>query len=107
MIASPLEEEHAARIAAAFPAGVELIHRPDLLPPTRYQGDHGGEPGWRRSASAQAEWRALLARAEVLFDLPVGEDGPTLELCPRLRWVQTTSAGSGRRWRGAAWRRAT
>jgi rod shape-determining protein MreD len=33
MIASPLEAEHAARIAAAYPDRVELIYRPDLLPP--------------------------------------------------------------------------
>ncbi len=35
VIASPLEEEHAAGIAAAYPGRVEVIHRPDLLPPPR------------------------------------------------------------------------
>lgn len=95
VIASPLEAEHAARITASFPQGVDLIYRPDLLPPIRYRGDHGGDPAWRRSSAGQAEWRTLLARAEVLWDLPVGEEGPTLALCPRLRWLQTTSAGVG------------
>jgi len=97
MIGSPLEAEHAAAIAAAYPGRVEVVHRPDLLPPMRYVADHTGDPGWRRAAGQQAEWRELLRRAEVLWDFPHGEDGSLLELAPGLRWVQTTSAGVGPR----------
>jgi phosphoglycerate dehydrogenase-like enzyme len=95
MIASPLEPECADRIAAAFPERVELIYRPDLLPPCRYAADHKGDPSWRRTPEEQSEWRALLSRAEVLWDFPVGESTTPLELAPRLRWLQTTSAGVG------------
>jgi len=95
MIASPLEAEHAARIARVEPGRVELVYRPDLVPPVRYVGDHGGEPGWRRTAAQEAEWRGLLRRAEVLWDFAVAADAGPLALSPGLRWVQTTSAGVG------------
>lgn len=95
MIASPLEAEHAALIAAAYPDRVELIYRPDLLPPPRFAADHGGDPSWRRTPAQQAAWRALLQRAEVLWDFPNRETANPLELAPGLRWVQTTSAGVG------------
>ena len=95
MITSPLEAVHAHRIATAYPDQVKLIYRPDLMPPTRYVGDHGGDPSWRRSAEQQAEWHALLRRAEVLWDFAYGEQQGPLELSPNLRWVQTTSAGVG------------
>jgi phosphoglycerate dehydrogenase-like enzyme len=37
----------------------------------------------------------MLARADVLFDFPQHERRPLFELAPRLRWVQTSSAGVG------------
>ncbi|MDP9469229.1 MAG: D-2-hydroxyacid dehydrogenase [Chloroflexota bacterium] len=95
VIASPLEEEHATRIAAAYPGRVEVIHRPDLLPPPRYIADHGGDPAWRRAPEQEAAWREILRRAEVLWDFPAQEDAALLDLAPALRWVQTTSAGVG------------
>src|SRR5688572_4299881 len=95
MIASPLEAEHAARIGAAYPDAIELIYRPDLMPPMRYVADHYGPPDWRRTPEQQAEWLDLLRRAEVLWDFAAGEDMGPLELSPNLRWVQTTSAGVG------------
>jgi phosphoglycerate dehydrogenase-like enzyme len=94
MITSPLEPEHAARIAGAFPDQVEVIYRPDLMPETRYVGDHG-DPNWRRSPEQEREWHDLLRRAEIFLDFPQYESRPVLELAPRLRWVQTTSAGVG------------
>lgn len=95
MIGSPLEAEHAARIAAAFPDEIELIYRPDLLPPPRYVADHYGSPEWHRTPAQQPEWRALLAKADVLWDFPHGEQGRLLDVAPRLGWLQTTSAGVG------------
>jgi phosphoglycerate dehydrogenase-like enzyme len=94
MITTPLEPEHAARIAAAFPDRVELIYRPDLMPTPRYLADHG-DPDWRRSPEQEREWHALLHRAEVLWDFPQHERLPILELAPGLCWVQTSSAGVG------------
>ncbi|MBA3417042.1 MAG: D-2-hydroxyacid dehydrogenase, partial [Chloroflexia bacterium] len=86
---------HAAKIEAAYPGRVELIYRPDLLPPRRFLADHTGDPAWRRTAEQQHEWRALLARAEVLWDFAANEEDGPLILSPNLRWVQTTSAGVG------------
>lgn len=94
MITSPLEAEHAERIAASFPDRIELIYRPDLMPQIRYRGDHG-DPAWRLEGDRRREWHALLGRADVLFDLPYREGVPIQELCPRVRWVQTSSAGVG------------
>jgi phosphoglycerate dehydrogenase-like enzyme len=95
MITSPLELEYAERIAAAEPERVEVIYRPDLMPPTRYQGDHNGPEDWPGFESRRAEWHRLLARAEVLWDFPTHEQKGILELSPKLRWVQTSSAGVG------------
>lgn len=95
VIASPLEDEHAAAIAAAFPERVELIHRPDLLPPPRYRNDHDGDPAWSRTPAQETAWWDLLAGAEVLWDFPLDAHADLRQAMPRLRWVQTTSAGVG------------
>ena len=90
-VASPLESEHVARIRATAPDLVEVLYQPDQLPPTRYLADHKGAP-IRREGAALDRWRAGLARAEILWDLPSLEDLPYAR---RLRWVQTTSTGVG------------
>lgn len=95
MIASPLEREYAERIAAVDPVRVEVIYRPDLLPPTTYQGDHTGPKGWTRTSERDDEWRHLLRRAEVLWDFALEQGVNPFDLSPHLRWVQTTSAGVG------------
>lgn len=97
MIASPLEEALAGRVAEADPR-VELLFDPALLPPARYPGDHAGDPGFRRGPDAEARWRAMLDRAEVAFGIP-GDTAEGLAAllaeAPRLRWVHATSAGAG------------
>jgi phosphoglycerate dehydrogenase-like enzyme len=90
MIASPLEAEHVARIRAVDPSLI-VHHAPDLLPETRYVADHKGRPLVRTPAQ-QARWNALMAEADILWDLPSPEDMPQLG---RLRWIQTTSTGVG------------
>jgi glyoxylate/hydroxypyruvate reductase len=104
LIASPLEAELVARIREAEPRA-EVVYEPDLLPPARYAADHRGDPAFRRDAEAEARWRDLLGRAEVLFGVP----GDTTEgladavtNLPRLRWVHATSAGAGEQVRKAA-----
>ena len=94
MIASPLEPEHVARIAAVDPERVDVLFRPDLMPSPRYVADHG-DPDFRRTPAQDAEWRAMLRRADVLFDFSLAEGESPLALSPNLRWVQTTSAGVG------------
>ena len=98
MIATPLEEELAGRVAAADPR-VELLFDPALLPPARYPGDHGGDPEFRRDPDGEARWRAMLDRAEVLLGIP-GDSADALAgllagAHPDLRWVHATNAGAG------------
>lgn len=93
-IASPLEAEHVERIAAAFPDRVEVRYRPDLMPVPRYVADHG-DPAFRRTPEQSADWRAMLRDADAAWDFPTDGDAGPLDLCPRLGWVQTTSAGVG------------
>jgi phosphoglycerate dehydrogenase-like enzyme len=96
-ITSPLEPEHVERIRAVAPERVEVLYEPDLLPPTRYVGDHNGPPGFRRDDEQQARWDASLRRADVLWDFPGGslQGQMVMDAAPNLRWVQTTSAGVG------------
>lgn len=90
LIASPLEPEHVATLRAVDPA-LSVLHDPTLLPRTRYTADHKGHP-FARTPAQQAAWHALLAQADILFDLPTPDD---LAHAPRLRWIQTTSTGVG------------
>ncbi|CAN5760004.1 D-2-hydroxyacid dehydrogenase [soil metagenome] len=94
-IGSPLEIEYVDQINAADHDGVHVLFRPDLLPPRQYVADHTGPAGWARSPQQQQEWEHLLVQADVLWDLPGNAHKPVLELCPKLKWVQTTSAGVG------------
>lgn len=97
VVASPLEDDVATRLVDARPDRVEVVFRPDLLPPARFAADHNGDPSWRRDADQELAWRAILARAEITWDMAtLGTDGPRT-LSPSLRWVQTTSAGVGPR----------
>lgn len=96
VIASPLEAEHVTRIRAEAPSGVEIIFEPELLPPTRYVGDHNGPPDYEFAPAEHERWYALLAEADVLFDFPWNDRRHPRLFAPRVRWVQTTSAGVGR-----------
>ncbi len=93
LIASPLEPEHANRIAAADPR-VRLLYEPALLPVPRYPSDHGGiHPNL--DAAGLARWAALRSQADISFDFDWQCPGQMAANCPRLRWVQGTSAGIG------------
>lgn len=91
LIASPLEDEHVARLRALAPERLQVLHDKSLLPTPRFPGDHTGAP-FQRSPQQQARWQAMLIRANILFDLPKSADLPFLS---RLAWVQTTSTGVG------------
>ena len=96
-ITSPLESEHVARIRAEAPAGVSVEYLPEIMPKTRYAGDHKGVADFLRDAAAEVKWREQLGRATILWDFPAGpvENGGGLALAPNVRWVQTTSSGVG------------
>lgn len=96
MIASPLEAEHVARIRASVPESVEIIYEPDLLPPTRYVGDHGGGRGFTLTAEQQQRWDTHMATADILFDFPWNNRNHPHTYGPNIKWVQSSSAGVGR-----------
>ncbi|MDQ3548200.1 MAG: D-2-hydroxyacid dehydrogenase [Chloroflexota bacterium] len=97
LIASPIGAEHVERMRGNAPEGVEIVYEPDLLPPMRYTGDHGGMPGHTLTSEQQERWNGLLASADALFDFPWNERGRhPREYAPNVKWIQTTSAGVGR-----------
>jgi glyoxylate/hydroxypyruvate reductase len=93
LVASPLEPEHAARIEATDPR-VSVLYEPDLLPVPRYPADHTGVPR-ALSAAELDRWSSLREQADVSFDFDWQAPAEIERNCPRLRWVQGTSAGIG------------
>ena len=93
LIASYLEPEHVDRVRGVDPR-LDVVYEPGLLRSPRYAADHVGAPG-SRSPEDEGRWRALLARADVLFDFDYTNDADLPELAPGVRWIQATSAGIG------------
>jgi phosphoglycerate dehydrogenase-like enzyme len=93
LIATPLEAEHADRIASAD-SRINLLYEPGLLPVPRYPSDHSGTAR-DLGASALATWSRLRAAADVSFDFDWQAPADMPANCPRLRWIQGTSAGVG------------
>ncbi len=89
--ASPLEAEHVERIRRTFPR-LRLLVPADLWPRTRYVADHAGEPR-TYTPQEEARWVAMMGEAEVFFDFDRRHLAATASLAPRLRWIQSTSAG--------------
>ena len=96
-IATPLEDDQIARISAAAEGRAIVVHEPDLLPPVGYVADHKGREDFVRTAEQQARWKAHLADADFLGDIPPFDHPPTsrMDWAPKLQWVQTTSSGVG------------
>jgi len=93
LVASPLEAEHVARIESVDER-LRVLYAPDLLPVPRYQCDHTGVP--RELLPADFErWGQLREQADISFDFDWDSPAEMPKLCPRLRWVQGTSAGIG------------
>jgi phosphoglycerate dehydrogenase-like enzyme len=92
LIGSPLDPALVEQIRAVDPR-LEVTFRPDLLGTPRYDGDHYAPAG--RDAAREAEFRALLAETEVLFDFDATTAAQIVALAPRLHWIQSTSAGVG------------
>jgi phosphoglycerate dehydrogenase-like enzyme len=91
LIASPLEAEHAAAIAAVDPR-IRVTYAPELLPEPLFTADHDGRPR-DLDGAALRRWRDMLARAEVTFGIDWWRPHAMRDNCPRLRWIQGTSAG--------------
>lgn len=92
LIASYLEPEWIEQIRREVPE-VTVIYRPDLLGTPRYTADHYAPA--QRTPEQEAEWRSLLAQADILFDFDLSHREDLPELAPRLKWIQATSAGIG------------
>ncbi len=89
-----LAAEYVNQIWAVDPR-VEVLYEPDLLGRPRFACDHLGPI--QRTPAQEARWVSLLARCEVLFGLDPSHYDDLLQLAPRLRWIQSTSAGVGQR----------
>jgi glyoxylate/hydroxypyruvate reductase len=92
LIASYLEPHLVERIRGVD-ARLQVTYRADLLGQPRYTGDHTA--AMQRTAAQDQEWAALVAGAEILFDVyrPQSDDLP--RRAPRLRWIQFSSSGIG------------
>ena len=93
LVCSYLEAELVDRMRAVDEA-VTVTYRPDLIPAPRFVSDHSGHP-FERDAAQEAEWRALLGTADVLFDFDYVDPTGLLRHGPNVKWVQATSAGIG------------
>lgn len=92
LIATPLGDEHIERIRAVDPR-LNVIHRPDLLGTPEYIADQ--HPPANRTPEQEAEFRSLIAQAEIIYDFDTDAAPGYATLAPNLRWIQTTSAGVG------------
>ena len=88
---TPLEPELVEWLRRSHPDST-FDYPEDLIATPRYPGHH-------RMPEAQGEelerWRALLSRAEVMFDFGPPALHTELAHLPKLRWIQATSAGVG------------
>jgi len=89
--ASPLEAEQIERIRLAYPE-LRLLVPVDLWPRLRYVADHTGEP-MTLSPAQEASWLGQMAEADIFFDFDRRHLSDLVKLAPRLRWIQSTSAG--------------
>ena len=97
VIATPLEPLLVSEIGSEL-TGYQVCYEPELLPPARYEGDHRGQAGFRRTGDGQRRWTEMFQGAEVSFGIP-GDDPDQLRRLVRgsnkLRFVQATAAGAG------------
>ena len=95
--ATVLSEDHCELIERLEPR-VTVVRDQSLLRPSRYPGDHGGDPSVERTDEQQRRFDELVDSAEALYGLP-DESAQALRRTVlanrRLRWVHTSRAGGG------------
>lgn len=94
VVTTPLEPALVEALRAVDPR-LEVVYPDELIAPPRFPSDHPFPE--LAAAGDRARWEALLDEAEILFDFGPVELAPTLASRPRLRWIQSSSAGTGRR----------
>ena len=92
LIASALDAPLVDRIRAVD-RRLDVVYRADLVGRPRYPCDHTAPV--TRTAAQAAEWAALVAEAEVMFDVDRASDRDLASQALRLRWVQLSSSGVG------------
>ncbi|NHU42524.1 D-2-hydroxyacid dehydrogenase [Rhodococcus opacus] len=95
--ATPVSEELISLVIRAEPR-IDFIREQDLLPPSRFPGDHSGDPSFSRTAEQQKAFDDLVDSAQALYGVP--DETPaaltrTAGVNPKLRWVHTMPAGGG------------
>ena len=93
LIASFLEPSLVQRIRNTDPR-LNVIYEPNLIAAPRFPADHIGGP-FKRSIAQEKKWQSLLKTTDILFDFDRTHYEDLPELCPDLKWVQTTSSGIG------------
>lgn len=93
LVASYLEPEYVEQIRRVDDR-LEVLYEPSLLPAPQFPADHKGAPH-TRSPAEESRWRALLARAEILFDFDRSHGVDLPFVAPHVAWVQATSSGIG------------
>ncbi len=90
-ISTPLEDDQVIRIIAAADDRATVVHEPDLLPPIRYVADHKGCADFVRTPEQQARWKARLAEADFLWDIPPLDNLPAFGTAwaPKLKGSST------------------
>lgn len=95
--ATVLSEELCELIETLEPR-VTVIRDQSIMPPSRYPGDHGGDPDFRRTPEQQRRFEEIVDSADALYGLP-DESASALHRAVTanrgLRWVHTTRAGGG------------
>lgn len=94
---TPISEELIDLVVSAEPR-IDFIRDHTLLAPSRFPGDHAGDPAFRRSPREQARFDELVDSAEALYGVPDEKPAAlarTAAVNPALRWVQTMPAGGG------------
>lgn len=92
VIATHLETALLDRVRAVD-ARIEVLYDGALLGKPRYVADHHAPIA--RTPEQEARLLEMLGRAEVVFDFPSGHHRDLPAVAPRLRWLQSTSAGIG------------
>ena len=93
LISTYLEPELVERIRQVDPERLNVIYEPAFLGQPRYAADHYNLP--LRTPEQEVRWREWLAETDILFDFDPTHRADLWEAAPRLRWVQSTSAGIG------------
>lgn len=96
-ITSPIEPEFVEQIRSVDPDRVTVQYEPDLYPPTRYVADHHGPSDFQFTPEQMERSLSLLREADFLLDFPdrLPPGATVRDVAPKLKWVQTTSAGVG------------